>query len=133
MDPTPDTRPLAGLNPLDDMPTYFHTEELARLIAQLPSREQNSREWRALLLIFLNVPRLWKTRSKYLNLSGGQVDILAFNGAARLGLAYTERFFADLAFHLYNGTPLPNGLIPLRYMDSRNFELALAAIRVAYA
>lgn len=130
----PITRPLAKL-PGDGLEAPgFEAEHLARLMAQLPPDLRNSQEWRALLLVFLNVPRLRQLTGTYIDLPAAEVDVTGFWDRMFGYLSSTETFLATLAFHLYNPANAlpPSGLLTMRHLDRKNFELAVAAIRVAF-
>lgn len=130
-----DTRPLAEPNLFNEaeLPTGFNVDQLAQLMARLPPAHRDNRQWRALLLIFLNVPRLRQTLGAYFDLPRAEANIPGFQSRMAGQLSFTEKFLAGLAFHLFNPAhPLPpDGLNRMRHLDRRNFELALAAIRLA--
>lgn len=118
---------------LIDLPIVNRKSEIDALLSQLPPHLRDSQQWRALLIIFYNVPRLNELIPRYIDLPRAEVHALTFWNKMFGYLSFTEVFMATLAFHLFNAQyPLPaDGLNSMRHLDHHNLEIALAALRTA--
>lgn len=142
-DPARTGRMLDALEQLAELPTDRLDRVLARLRSQyemdqavararkvLPAKLQQDAYWLPLVLIFLNVPAL-RGLMACLDFQREVIDYAGLDRRAR-GLSSGEAFMLELALHIFlphNKLP-SNGLLNMNLLDPRNFELALAAIRL---
>lgn len=97
----------------------------------IPEELMQDRNWRGALYIFVGNAKLQQCIASYIDFDACTIDAAGLKRISR-PWGTSERFMLNLALHLFNERYKVN-LSDMDYLDQKNKEIALKAIRLRFA
>lgn len=99
---------------------------------KIPQVLMNDRHWSELLHLFLNHDKLQRfLTEQYFDLEEGTIRVAALKRLAR-PWSQSEKFVLNFALHLFNEQLAKVNLSDMDYLDARNKQLAIEAMKLRF-